>query len=474
MVRQKFPVPNPPSWFGRLELGEKRSLFPVCLRAATLYLFGALGLLFFVTGPPGYAQQVTLVPPFIGTHSETWERFGVRGIPSGTSILGGIATISGDHMVTERQFQMCAVTGIPSDGHILMDSDRPSGPLTISFSQPVSAFGAYWGSGYGCYGNPSSILTFRDAAGNTIGTESFTYRGDGHLMWRGYRFGTPVKTITRRAGDGLEGVAIDGLQATVAGAPTPTPTPRAAVADFNGDGHPDLVIQNAATHQTVIGYLNNNVVVGAAYGPTLPAGWRLQAVADFNRDSYPDYALFIPTTEQTILGYLSGPTIIGAAYGPALPGSWELVATADFNGDGNSDYVLYKANTQQTAIYYLDNNIFIGWGPGPTLPTNWNLIGAADFNRDAHTDYGLFNPTTGQTLIGYLSGLTAIGAAYGPTIPSGWALVATADFNADGDPDYVLYKASSRQTAIYYLNNNIFVGWASGPTLPIGWSVVAP
>src|SRR4029077_21027264 len=70
-------------------------------------------------------------------------------------------------------------------------------------------------------------------------------------------------------------------------APTPpTPTSRAAVADFNGDGHPDLVIQNAATHQTVIGYLNNNVVVGAAYGPTLPAGWRLEAVADFNRDTH--------------------------------------------------------------------------------------------------------------------------------------------------------------------------------------------
>jgi hypothetical protein len=257
--------------------------------------------------------------------------------------------------------------------------------------------------------------------------------------------------------------------------PTPTPTPiaRAAVADFNGDGHPDLVVQNPASHQTVIAYLNNNVVIGAAYGPTLPGNWKLEAVADFNRDSYPDYALFIPTTEQTIIGYLSGPTIIGAAYGPTLPGGWELAATADFNGDANSDYVLYKANTHQTAIYYLDNNIFIGWGSGPTLPTNWNLIGTADFNRDGHTDYALFNPTTGQTLIGYLSGLTAIGAALGPTIPSGWALVATADFNGDGNPDYVLYKASSRQTAIYYLNNNNFVGWASGPTLPSGWSLIA-
>jgi hypothetical protein len=35
-------------------------------------------------------------------------------------------------------------------------------------------------------------------------------------MWRGYTFATTVKTITRTAGDGKEGFAMDGLQATVA------------------------------------------------------------------------------------------------------------------------------------------------------------------------------------------------------------------------------------------------------------------
>jgi hypothetical protein len=208
---------------GWLQLEEKRSLFLVCLRPATLYLSGALVLLFFVKAPKVYAQQVTQLPPFVGTHSETWERFGVgAAIPSGTSILGGIATISGDHMVTYHDLEMCCVTGTPSDGAIFMFSDRPSGPLTISFSEPVSAFGAYWGSGFCpspvlCFGDPPSILTFRDVTGNVIGTDSFVYMGDGTLAWHGYRFATPVKTITRTAGDGEEGVGMDGLQATVVG-----------------------------------------------------------------------------------------------------------------------------------------------------------------------------------------------------------------------------------------------------------------
>ena len=208
---------------GWVELEEKRSLFLACFRAARFYPLGALALLLFLKAPPAYAQQVTPVPPFMGTHSETWERFGVRRIPSGSSILGGIATISGDHMETATSFQMCSVFGRPSDGSILMDQDRPDDLVTISFSQPVSAFGAYWGSGLDCpdccgYPDAASILTFRDAAGNIIGTDSFYYEGDGTLMWRGYRFGTPVKTITRTAGDSKEGVAVDGLQANLVGA----------------------------------------------------------------------------------------------------------------------------------------------------------------------------------------------------------------------------------------------------------------
>jgi hypothetical protein len=253
----------------------------------------------------------------------------------------------------------------------------------------------------------------------------------------------------------------------------PTSAARATVADFNGDGRPDYVLQNTSTRQTAIWYLNNNVFIGSAYGPTLAVGWGLRSVADFNRDSHSDYGLFAPATHQTALWYLSGPTFIGSAYGPTLPSGWELVGAADFNGDGSPDYVLFNASTRQTAIWYMNNNVQVGSSYGPTLPPGWNLIGVADFNRDGHPDYALFNSGTGQTAIWYLSGPTFIGSAYGPSVPGGWALAATGDFNGGGNPDYVLYNAGSRQTAIWYLNNTVFIGSAYGPTVPPGWSLVA-
>jgi hypothetical protein len=195
-------------------------LFPIgkWLRAV-FYLSSAFTLLAVATSTA--PAQVTLVPPFVGTYSETWERFGVSDIPNGTLILGGIATISGTNIVTLKSIVLCTVLGKPSDGAVFMFSDRPSGPLTISFSQPVSAFGAYWGSGINCphccpFGDAPSLLTFKDVNGNVVGNDSFFYKGDGTLMWRGYQFSTPVKTIIRVAGDGLEGIGMDGLQAIVA------------------------------------------------------------------------------------------------------------------------------------------------------------------------------------------------------------------------------------------------------------------
>jgi FG-GAP-like repeat len=239
-------------------------------------------------------------------------------------------------------------------------------------------------------------------------------------------------------------------------------------ADFNGNGKPDYVLYNANARQTAIWYLNNNVYVSAAYGPTLAVGWSLRGLADFNLDSHPDYALFNSSTHQTAIWYLSGPTLIGSAYGRTLPNGWELVGAADFNGDNRPDFVLYNGGTHQTAVWYLNNNVYVSGGFGPTLPDGWVLAGVADFDGDGHTDYALFYPGSGYTAIAYLSGLTLTGAAWGPTVPSGWTLVATADFNGDGKPDYVLYNSDTRQTAIWYLNNNVFVNSAFGPTLPSG------
>jgi hypothetical protein len=49
------------------------------------------------------------------------------------------------------------------------------------------------------------------------------------------------------------------------------------VADFNNDGHPDYLLFRPSTEGTAIWYLDDNVRVFSAFGPTTWAGWSLVA-----------------------------------------------------------------------------------------------------------------------------------------------------------------------------------------------------
>src|SRR5262249_55646024 len=132
------------------------------------------------------------------------------------------------------------------------------------------------------------------------------------------------------------------------------------VGDFNGDGKPDYVLQNGAFNfqQTGIWYMNNNVFVGALFGPTLPVGWFLTALGEFNGDRDPDFVLENFVTQQTAIWYMNNNVFVSGKFGPTLPVGWDVVAVGDFNGDGHPDFVLFNFNTNQTAIWYMNNNVF--------------------------------------------------------------------------------------------------------------------
>jgi subtilisin family serine protease len=252
------------------------------------------------------------------------------------------------------------------------------------------------------------------------------------------------------------------------------PAPILESYDFNNDAYSDLLLFNAGTRQTAVWYMNNNVRIGHANGPSLPGGWSLASVADFNRDDHPDYLLLNAATRGTVIWYMNNNVRIGNAFGPTLPVGWTVVALGDFNSDEYPDYLLFNANTGGTLVWYMRNNVRIGSASGPTVPAGRSVAGVADFNGDTHPDLLLFNAATRGTVIWYLSGVTRTGSRNGPTIPAADEVAGLADFDGNGRPDYLLYNSNTRQTAIWYLNNNLLIGHAAGPTIPAGSSVVAP
>ena len=248
---------------------------------------------------------------------------------------------------------------------------------------------------------------------------------------------------------------------------------RAILADFNGDLHPDFVLDNHSTRQTAIWYMNNNVHIGSHLGPTIPTGWVLECAEDFNDDNHPDYALFNPTTRQTSFKYMSGPRLIGSGPGPTLPSGWELVATDDFNLDGFADYVLYNPSSHQTLIWYLHNNIRIGTASGPTLPAGWKLVGVEDLTTTTiqitHCSIRLLTTLKSGICQGQRASEPLLGQRF--QSPGIWWQRPT--LTVVGTRIILLYNPVTRHTAIWYLHNNVFIGSAAGPTLPVDWSLIA-
>ena len=383
-------------------------------------------------------------------------------------------------------FQASYTVGALTTGTDAIASFSNRGPITIDGSHRLKPDITAPGTDI-----RSSLNTSDTAYGTMTGTSMATphIAGAVALLWSGrpeWRHDTDIsRTAINNAAVHILNGACDGGRLVTPNntygygrinilAAVTRPGPVAVPSDFNNDGNSDLLLSNTTTRQTAVWYMNNNVRIGSANGPTPPGRWAVASVADFNGDDHPDYLLFNSVTRATWIWYMNNNVRIGNAFGPTLPAGWTVAALGDFNTDGYPDYVLFNANTGGTIVWHMRNNVRMGAAAGPTVPTALSLAGVADFNGDTHPDYLLFNAATRGTTIWYMSGATRTGSRNGPTIPAGFEVAGLADFDSNGRPDYLLYNSSTRQTAVWYLNNNLFIGNAAGPTIWAGWSIVAP
>lgn len=207
------------------------------------------------------------------------------------------------------------------------------------------------------------------------------------------------------------------------------------VADFGAKGKGMVYFEASTSALEVMFYggSRGTELLGSSALATPGEGWTAGAVADLNGDGHPDVIFVNKSTGQVdvyFYGGLEGTTWLGReTISPLSATGWDVVGVADLNVDGHPDLILQNTSTRQLLVSYLG-------GPQGTTVTateelggdfaGWTAAGMQDTNGDGHPDLILFNDA-GQSMVRYYGGplgITPLGTSYLDRIGSpGWKVV---------------------------------------------------
>ena len=223
-------------------------------------------------------------------------------------------------------------------------------------------------------------------------------------------------------------------------------------ADLNGDGHPDLVYQNAfspatpETEQVRIllndGHGNFTDSVPSAIAPASGPF----TIGDFNNDGIPDLFAAVPDSNAVAVGAVffgvGDGTFVSGHLGVPLYDNFLLstpMVAGDFDGDGLIDVAVFRVVTGPYQLLILWNE---GGGDfsGQIVPTNENFgAWTGDVNGDGITDIvqpgrmGMVTPVLGRSDRRIDGGV--------PMFPLGSGVLTSGDINGDGAAEVLLSGA---------------------------------
>jgi hypothetical protein len=243
-----------------------------------------------------------------------------------------------------------------------------------------------------------------------------------------------------------------------------------AVADFNGDGVPDLAVgKNSSTNVSVL-LGNGDGTFQAAVDYAAGDVPKSVAVGDFNGDGIPDLAAAdatsYPGTVSVLLGNGDGtfqaPRTFYAGRSP------QSVAVGDFNGDGILDLAVANSGPTDTMSVLLGNGDGTFEAPLPFYAgRSPQSVVVGDFNGDGIADLAWADWIDNSVWVALGNGdgtfrVSVLAAGRDP-----WS-VAVGDFNGDGLLDLAVANEASNNVSVLLGNGDgsfqAAVNYAAGNT----------
>jgi FG-GAP-like repeat len=101
---------------------------------------------------------------------------------------------------------------------------------------------------------------------------------------------------------------------------------------------------------------------------------------DFNGDGHSDILFQNASSGQLSIWEMNGTNVIGGGAVSANPGpSWKAIGTGDFNDDGHFDILFQNTSSGQVSIWEMSGNSLVGGGAvSPNPGSSWRAVGSPD------------------------------------------------------------------------------------------------
>jgi hypothetical protein len=336
------------------------------------------------------------------------------GSHSMTAVYGGTA---GSPKVVRSKSVTLKVTGRTGSSTVLTAKANAKNPKNYDFTASVRGFGL---------ATPANTVDFTDITTSTdLGTAPLD-----------------PKTVSHSFGK--------ALVTSASGAPV-----QSVVADFNGDGFPDVATADAAfgpsTMVVFLGKANGDFQSPVSY----PTGYFTSGIVtgDFNNDGILD--LLAMSQDGTIAMFLGkGDGTFQTPQVDTIGGLPVAIVLGDFNRDGILDFA---------TIDYFGNSASISLGKGDGTfqsPVAYAVgggpyyVATADFNGDGYLDLTVVNDNdnTVSVLLGKGDGTFQAQKTYG--VGNQVEFVATGDLNLDGKQDIIVANYADQDVGVLLGNGD--------------------